>query len=317
MNIKLFLIVLSVTALLSACRKGTDPVDGSFASVVLKDNGSKLYVTGDVTVNPKDSIFFAFTITSPRDMGFVSIQKNPVNQTAFVVRDTLTAAQKNSYSAVKGLRADSINGPTVYRIVAHTATGTYIGHKDVVVTVNPDFSFWSYRIVQVPDSVSKINKCYYSSKDGKVYSYTDGAANSASIDFGYFWDTTGRGTAATNDDLKHSIYSLSAAPVQLGFYDISSWTKNATLFKKMPTSVNFVTGLTSSGAIQTLIGGNMASGTSTKVTGLSLTATGSTSNSLIGFRTATGKYGAILIRYINGDSPNKETSIEVDVKVQK
>lgn len=313
MNIKSLLIFLSTTALLSACQKGTDPVDGSFASVVLKDNGSKLYVTGDVTVNPKDSIFFAFTITSPKDMGFVSIQKNPVNQTAFVVRDTLTTAQKNSYSAVKGLRADSINGPMVYRIVAHTFNGTYIGHKDVVVTVNPDFSFWSYRIVQVPDSVSKTNKCYYSSKDGKLYSYTDGATNSASIDFGYYWDTTGRSTSATNDDVKHSIYSLSATQQQLGFYDISSWTKNVTLLKKMPGSINFVSQLTSAGAIQTLIAGNMTSGTSSKVT---LVSAASGSN-VIGFKTAAGKFGAILIRYVNGDSPNKETSIEVDVKVQK
>ncbi|HLO38455.1 MAG TPA: hypothetical protein VK173_08195, partial [Lacibacter sp.] len=204
MNIKSFIVFLSAVALFSACQKGTDPVDGSNANITLRGGNSKIYVTGDVTVNPKDSIFFDFTITSAKDMGFVSIQKNPVNQTAFVVKDTLNASQKNSYSAMKGLQADSINGPVVYRIVAHTSNGTYIGHKDVVVTVNPDFSFWSYRIVQVPDSVSKTNKCYYSTRDGKLYSYTDGAANSASIDFGYFWDTTGRGTTATNDDLKHS-----------------------------------------------------------------------------------------------------------------
>ena len=81
----------------------------------------------------------------------------------------------------------------------------------------------------------------------------------------------------------------------------------------MPSSVNFVTGLTSGGAIQTLIGGNMTSGTSSKVTLLST----SGGSNVVGFKTAAGKFGAVLIRYVNGDSPNKETQIEVDVKVQK
>jgi hypothetical protein len=189
------------------------------------------------------------------------------------------------------------------------------GGKQLNVTIVPDFNFWSYRILQVPDSVAQTNKCYYSTKDGKTYSYADGPGNSASIDFGFYWDTTGRGTASTSDDLKHTIYALNALQPQIAFNDVSqtSWTKNATLLKKMPSSVNFVTGLTSAGAIQTLIGGNMTSGTSSKVSTVST----SGGNNVIGFRTASGKFGAILIRYVNGDSPNKTTQIEVDVKVQK
>ena len=57
----------------------------------------------------------------------------------------------------------------------------------------------------------------------------------------------------------------------------------------------------------------MTSGTASKVTTVSTTA----GSNVIGFKTAAGKFGAILIRYVNGDSPNKETQIEVDVKVQK
>ena len=187
------------------------------------------------------------------------------------------------------------------------------GGKEFTVTVKSDFNFWSYRILQVPDTTNKTNKCYYSTTDGEIYSYTSGTANSAKIDFGYYWDTTGRLTTSTTDDLKHTIYSLGTAQPQLGFYDISSWTKNTTLLKKMPTSVNFVTGLTSAGAIQTLIGGNMTSGTASKVSTVSTTG----GSNVIGFKTAAGKFGAILIRYVNGDNPNATTQIEVDVKVQK
>jgi hypothetical protein len=301
---------LVLGSILSACVKKVEPVDSFDVKVEFRNTGSK-YLTGDATLNPKDSIYFDFTITSPTDMSYIEIQKNGTRIDTF----RLNSTNNRSFSFIKGYRLDSIPGDYSYRVLARDARAIFMGDggKLFTVTIVPDFHFWSYRILQVPDSVAKTNKAYYSSKDGKLYSYTDGAANSPSIDFGYYWDTTGRGTASTSDDLKHTIYSLSAAQPQLGFYDISSWTKNVTLLKKMPTSVNFVTGLTSGGALQTLIGGNMNSGTSSKVTTVSTTA----GSNVIGFKTAAGKFGAILIRYLNGDSPNQTTQIEVDVKVQK
>ena len=285
-------------------------MDSFDVTVEFRNSGGK-FVTGDVTLNPKDSIYFDFTISSPTEMSYIEIQKNGVRIDTF----RLNSTNNRSFSLVKGYRVDSAAGDYSYRVLARDARAIFMGDggKMFTVTVTPDFKFWSYRILQVPDTVNKTNKTYYSSSDGKTYSYSEGAANSGSIDFGYYWDTTGRGTAATGDDLKHTIYSLSAAQPQLAFYDLSSWTKNVTLLKKMPSSVNFVSNLTSGGAIQTLIGGNMNSGTSSKVTTVST----SSGNNVIGFKTAAGKFGAILIRYVNGDSPNKETQIEVDVKVQK
>ncbi len=300
----------------AACEKKVEPIDTFDVIVEYKSTSAKT-ITGDVTLNPKDSIYFDFTITSPnKDMSFVEIQKNGTRVDTFRLTN---AANKRSFSFVKGYRADSIPGLYTYRVLARDAKAVFMGDgsKEITVTIKPDFDFWSYRILQVPDSTAKSNKCYYSTSDGKIYSYTEGGANSAKIDFGYYWDTTGRSTTVTTDDLKHTIYALNTPQPQLGFYDIASWTKNATLLKKMPTSINFVSGLTSGGAIQTLIGGNMATGTSTKITGISLTNTGSTSNSVIGFRTAAGKFGCILVRFINGDSPNATTQMEVDVKVQK
>jgi hypothetical protein len=145
--------------------------------------------------------------------------------------------------------------------------------------------------------------------EGKTYNYTEASAVSSKIDFGFYFDTTGRGTTTTSDDQFHSIYSLSAPQPQLAFYDISSWTKNVTLFKKL-SGVNFNTQLTSGGAINTLVKNNMTSGTSTKINLLA-------ANNVIGFKTADGKYGAMLIRIVNGSSPEKTTNIEIDVKVQK
>jgi hypothetical protein len=296
---------------LAACEKKVDPIDTFSVNVEFKNSGGK-FVTGDVELNPKDSFYLDFTVTSGEDMQYVEIQRNGARLDTFRIPE---GTSKKSFSKIKGYRADSIPGVYTYRVIGRGIQAKFLGDGDKLITikVKPDYDLWSYRILFVPDTVAKTNKTYYSTSDGKIYSYSEGAAVSGKIDFGYYWDTTGRSSSSTSDDQKHTIYSLSAPQPQLGFNDISSWTKNVTLLKKMPSSVNFVSQLTSAGAINTLIRNNMASGTSTKVSQIS-TAAG---NNVIGFKTAAGKYGAILIRFVNGDSPAKTTSIEVDVKVQK
>jgi hypothetical protein len=300
---------------LTGCEKKVDPIDGSNATVELSNLG-KYYVTGDVTLNPKDSIYFSFTISSSKDMKYVSIQKNPVNQTAFLVRDTLNATNKNSYSAVKKFMADSVNGNYLYRIVAHDAVGNYIGHKDIAVNINADFNFYSYRFLYAPDSTAKTNKCYFSTAAGDAYSYADGASKSASIDFGYFYDTTKvSGTA-----LGHTIYALNATGV-FGAYDITSWTKNATIFKKLTSgtpSPTFAQAL-SAGTLKTGGISNLASGSTTKVTGLSTTSP----NNTVYFKTASGKYGMIQINFssvttnVYGGVNPAVSYVNIDVKIEK
>lgn len=301
---KKYLTLLAGAALLIAgCEKKVEPIDAYDVTVEYKGTGSK-FLTGDVTLNPNDSIYLDFTIASPTDIAYVEIQRNGVRVDTFRLDN---AANKKVFSAIKGYKVDSSAGDYTYRVLARDNRATFLGDGGKVfkVTVTPDFYFWSYRIMQVPDSTNKTNQAYYSTVDGKTYSYTTGASNSAAIDFGYYYDTL-----AAN---AHTFYALNAAQPQLNFYDITSWTKNATLLKKMPTSVNFVTGLRSSGAINTLIKNNMTSGTASKVTALSTSA----GSNVIGFKTASGKYGAILVRFTNQNSAAKETAIEVDVKVQK
>jgi hypothetical protein len=308
---KYFIGIVAVGILFSACEKKVDAVDTFNVTIEYRSGGAK-YVTSDVTVNPKDSIYFDFTISSLADMSFVEIQRNGVRVDTFRLNNL---ANKKTFSLIKGYRADSAAGNYTYRVLARDEKAIFMGDggKEFTVTVASDFNFWSYRILQVPDTGGQFNKSFYSTIDGKIHTFLEGGAVSATIDFGYYWDTTGRGTTVTTDDLKHTIYSINAIQPQINFNDINNWTKNVTLLKKMPTSVNFVSGLTSSGAIQTLIGGNMTSGTASKVTTVSTTG----GSNVIGFKTSTGKFGAILIRFVNGDNPAKETQIEVDVKVQK
>jgi hypothetical protein len=303
--ISILSVAIAAIGLFCSCEKKIDSIDTYSVQVEFRSSGSK-YLVGDVTLNPKDSIYFDFTITAGEDMDYVEIQKNGVRVDTF----RLPASNRRTFTKVKGYMADSAAGDYNYRIVGRNSVARFLGdgNKAIKVTIRPDFLFWSFRTMRVPDTTDKVNKCYYATTTGNIYNYTEGAANSAAIDFGYYCDTTGKGTALATDDLKHTFYALSTPQPQIAYYDISTWTKNATVFKVI-TGVNFVTALTSSGAINTLIKNNMASGTASKVNKLD-------GGSVIGFRTAAGKYGAIQLRYANQNSPAKDTEIQVDVKVQ-
>ncbi len=298
--------IVLLAAFFTACEKKVDPVDGNNATVSLKDDGTK-FVIGDLTINPGDSLFFSFTINTARPMKYVGIQKNPVNQTAFVSRDTL-ATEQSSYTAVKKIKADTANGSYVYRIVAHDFRGNYIGARDIIVTINPNFYYYTYRFLQVPDTTAKTNTCYMSASQGKVFSYTTGAANSAAIDFGIMYDTTFAASSSATDDLRFCLYSLNAPQGQIPFNDITSWTKNNTIMKKA-TSPAFNT-LLSAGSLRTACNTNLASGTSTKVTQL-------VSGNMVYFRTAAGKNGCMLISFTNGSSPAMSSYVNVDVKIER
>lgn len=302
--------VIVLVALGYACEKKVDPID-AYEVVVEYNSSNPKNLTEDIELNPKDSIYLDFTITSEKEMGYVEIQKNGVRVDTFVI-----SGGKKSFSAIKGYRVDSIPGDYSYRVLARTQQTEFLGDgsKLLTVTVKPDFIFWSYRIMAVPDTTERVNKCYFSIATGESFNYNEAATRSASIDFGYYYDTTTATPLTTpRTKLGHTFYELNAPQTQINFYDISSWTKKATVLKMMPSSVNFVSGLTSSGAINTLIKNNMTSGTGTKVNKI-LPAAGS---NVIGFKTVEGKYGAILFRYANQGSDAKNTTIEVDVKVQK
>lgn len=303
--------------LFNSCVKKVDVVDGNYASVTLVNAGTN-YVTEDKTVNAKDSIFFSFTITSDKEMGFVSIQKNPINQIAFLVRDTMTSANRHSYTAVKKFAADSVNGSFIYRIVAHDTSGAYIGSKDIIITTKTDFVFWSYRFLYVPDTLAKTNKCYFSTSNGNSYSYSDGAAISNLIDFGYFYDTTKvlAGTPPTLKPKGHTIYTLNNTITPFLPYDLSTWTKNATLLK--PSSLTNLSTITSVGAIRTACVVALNSGTVTRYSQLDKSATAAdlTSQVML-FKTVTGKYGLMLITFTNNNGSNKDSYINIDVKLEK
>jgi len=292
--------MLVTGVIVTGCEKKVDPVSANGAKVELTNAGAK-FVTGDATLNPGDSLLFNFTITTDRPMKFVGVQKNPVNHTAFLSRDSL-ATTANTYTTTKRFKADTVNGSFTYRFVAYDNKGVYIGHRDIVITITPDFNYFSYRFLYVPDTVAKINKCLFASIDGSTYSYTEGASKSASIDFGYFYDTAKTGSTVNG----HTFYALAAST--FAPYDYSTWTKNATIMKKI-TSPSF-NSYTSGGILRSTGISNLASGATPKVNQLA-------SGNLVIFKTAAGKYGVAQINFISAAGSSPSVYINVDVKVER
>jgi len=289
---------------LTGCLKKVDIINSNIAEITFNNSGTK-FVTSDITVNPKDSLYFDFVAKCVKDMKYISIQRNGTD----IVRDTLTVSTRNLYSAVKKLMADSAAGVYTYNVVAKDTGGIYLGSAGFTVTVSADFYYYPDIRMYVPDTVAKSAKAYYSASTNQTYSYSEGAANSAKIDFGYFYDTTSTGTPP-----RHTIYALTASTFVP--YDISTWTKNATVFKRI-TAPAF-TAITSSAELQKQGVLNLTSGALSKVScATGVTTAGKLTGNTYMFKTAQGKYGAIFVIYTSADSPLPGNYMTIDVKIQK
>ena len=297
---KHIIFTLATAALFTlGCEKKVAPID-SFGVTVNFNSGNPKNLTGDIAINPKDSIILDFTIaSSTEEMAVIEIQKNGARIDTFNV----SGANKMTFSGIKRYMSDSIAGDYTYRVFARNKRGIFIGdgNKSIKVTINPDFLFWSFKTLAVPDSVVKSNKSFFASSTGEELSFLQGAAKSGLIDFGYFFDTTTVGAP------KHTIYALGAN--KFAPHNLTTWTRNATVFKKATTPA--FSALTSGGSLRSAGILNLTSGTTTSATALA-------PGNLVYFRTAAGKFGCIQVNFINDfGAIQSQSYISIDVKVQK
>ena len=164
-NFKHILSTLAAAAVIViGCEKTVAPIDSYGVTVDFK-GGSTKNLTGNVALNAKDSIILDFTVaSSSEDMAVIEIQKNGAKIDTFNV----SGADKRNFSGVKRYQSDSIAGDYTYRVFARNKKGVYIGDggKSIKVTINPDFHFWSFKTMAVPDSVAKTNKSFFVSTTG-------------------------------------------------------------------------------------------------------------------------------------------------------
>lgn len=302
-------IIYCITALLLAvfatsCVKVEPKFDSNNLTVTFENAGAN-YVTADKTVNGKDSLDFSYSGTATKPITYVTLTKNDTE----IGRDSIKTGDRTSFTKlVKKMVADTIPGNYVYRVVARDKDNIYIGSSNnIVVTVKPDMAYITNNRLYVPDTTAMTNKTYFNAATQTSYSYSNITAgnNSNLIDFGYFWDPT---IASGTTPKGHTIYNLNLSPVPsaITMYNTSTFTKNATQFKVIttPTWAN----LNSGGILKAQGAAAFKTASANSVSGLA-------AGSVVLFKTAAGKYGALYVSYLNGGGTNASTYINFDVKI--
>lgn len=301
-------IILYAAALLvvlaTSCVKVIDKFNSNNLTVTF-NAPTATYLTADKTVNGKDSLDFSYSGTCTQPITYVTLTKND-NE---VGRDSIKTGNRMSFSnLVKKFVADTIPGNYVYKVVARDNQGVYLGSSTpIIVTVTADFMYYTNQRIYVPDTTAMTNKTYYNVATQTSYSYSNitGGVNSNLIDFGYFWDPT---IASGTTPKGNTLYNLNLTPVPsaITMYNTAAFTKNATQFKVItsPTWANL-----NSGAIL------RAQGKAAFATASANSVSSLAAGSVVLFKTAAGKYGAINVTFVNGGSPYKSTYMNFEMKL--
>lgn len=313
-NLKIIGLITGLMLTFNACKKEAPNIYNMFNDVSVTFHDSHPFsITDFKEVNEGDSVFIDYTITSSKeDMAAVCVKREGVENPLLQI-NLPDGVDKRSYSGVYKMLATRA-GENRYRIYALNKQAQYIGdgYKSVSFTVKPNFSLTANRRVYLPDSVSTDLPIYYSIKRGQAFTYAEGQAVSADLDFAFY-----RTRAAVNDrnainGYLYHLYSLSAVPLPFTAYDISSWSKRETLFSKA---------LAEATAFNNNLVSGVAIGTTAASKTINLKATAPTSaetlkiGSVIYFKTPEGKFGAIHIKQIDSDY-DKRPFIVINVKMQ-
>lgn len=303
-------IAIAMLFVFSSCKKETTNIFNMFDDVKVTYHSVSPYAVTDYKeVNPGDSVYLEYTIESAKkDMYAVAIFETSA---AIPSKIILTDAQRRSYSGVVKLKMNTRVGKISYRIWALDKSGVYLGdgYKTITLEVKSDYDYWAGRELKIPDTLEKVNKCYFALSSGELFNYSNGAANSAKIDMGLFRVPVLDGTGKLSG-YKYDVYALNSNPLPFTAYDISSWTKRATLYAAPKTG--------QSSAFLNLRTGEQitTAGKSAKPT-LTRTNTGLIAGSLFYFLTPEGKYGAFYVNSIETNNVGKAVFMNVDVKIAR
>lgn len=308
-------IVLSIlaTAGLLSCKKTAPNIFNMFDVTLELHQNSPFSLSENQTLNEGDSIYFDFTINSPtKEMYQVAIFQ--IGAALPNLRITLEEANKHSYTGIiKGIVGSNSfgnlkDGANTFRIWAYDRQGIYLGdgYKTITVNVNNKIRHIVNKKVYFPDidSANGSASSYLSLSTGETFNFQTGAANSDKIDLGIY--RVG-GTGSSNTALR--FYSLSASPLPFTAFNISSWTKRATLFANPQNgqNSNFLRSYTTGATLNNYVKGRKPN----------LTATSSNIgvNQVVPFVTPEGKYGLILVNQISpsGTNPFIDVSIKYEL----
>ncbi|CAH0138675.1 hypothetical protein SRABI27_03024 [Pedobacter sp. Bi27] len=290
----------------SSCKKEGENIFNMFDDVTVTYHSTSPYAVTDYKeVNAGDSVYLDYTISSAKeDMYAVCIFETSA---AIPSKIILNDNQRRNYSGVVKLKMNTRVGKTSYRIWALDKAGVYLGdgYKTVTIEVRSDYKYWSSRELYIPDTLGKVKNCYMSLSTGELFNYSNGAASSDKIDLGLYRSPV----TGTPNSYFYNVYALNSSPIPFTPYDISTWTKKATLFAAPKTA--------QSAAFLNLRTGDqiITAGKSAKPT-LKGISTGLIAGSLFYFLTAEGKYGAFYVNSVSSNNASGGVFLNVDVKIQ-
>lgn len=303
---------------LASCKKESQNIFNMFTDVSVEfHGGNPLSVVDYKQVNDGDSVYVDYTVTSAKeDMSAIGIEKLAGASNSQPERSVVTIlddSKRRSYSGVIKLKM-ARDGKTTYRIYAFNKKNVYIGdgYKKVTIEVNTSYIFKNNRRIYWPDA-EKTRASFYSILRDETFSYSNGKANSADIDFG-IWVVPDQNASRLNQPI-YNLYSLSHNPNPFPAYDISDWQKRGTKFSTIrfnqATIFNYT--LVSSSAIAS--NAIAATPNQTSLVGTQST-NGLVAGSLVYFLTPEGKYGCI---YVNASSTDYDGKpfLSISVKMQK
>jgi hypothetical protein len=299
---------------LSSCKKDSENIFNMFTDVTVTYNAaSELSLTDYKLVKDGDIINIDYTITSAKEDMYSITFERAIGSTNTQTRTTTAITDPNQRRQISGQMSLKMqrDGKTSFRIYPLNQAGFFMGDggKTLTVEVSPSYIHTVNRRVYFPDTLTRVAPSFFSIKRGEAFSYTNGQANAADIDFGLYRrltinPTTGQITYPAN------IYALDANPNPLTVYDVSTWTKRLTKFSAP------VTGGTN--VYRNTIGSSSVIEEEAKKRTINLTQTTSNfvAGSIVYFLTPEGKYGVIHINSITKDLDGKPYA-DISIKTQK
>lgn len=220
-----------------------------------------------------------------------------------------TAIGKENFDYTYNFTAPANQGTYTYTFTV-TDRDDKPASRSVKVTVVGDMATYTAKILGNQNAGAG---SFFSSRDGAVISAADSKANSAKIDFGYFYSVSG--SAATYKATLASPTDVDGADVfkAIGSADFNNWaTKNATEFKKVAGQGALYDNMTSGAQIESAYMALPATLASSKASDLKV-------GDLVGFMTSTGKHGVAKVTKVDVPTTanGNKSEITLAVKVQR
>lgn len=313
-----FLTVLAL-ATLASCSVESENIFNMFEDVkITYHNDSDYAVTDYRKYNDGDSVHISFTITSAsKDMMKLVVDSTIGTGGANGKREfTLKESERRSYSGRLRFKIRR-DGRATFRIYALDDKNVYMGdgYKSVTIEGAPSYTLLADRKVYKPNPDKPELPTFYAIRQGKPYTYAEGLANSANIDFGIY--TQIDQTQTNLGRIVFNLYSIATETNPYPAFDISNWEKRRTLFSAPIRNAGAASGIFNA----TLVSSSRIEEEARKQT-INLTRTNFTeyatalnAGTMLYFLTPEGKYGAILINQSTVDAAANDY-LSISTKIQ-